>query len=720
MINLTKEEERLELQKTYTKLREQLLKTERTSDEMQALERMLDNIETFIGKDKGELQALSEDILNHKVLTCLGNDYTAVFLLDCFTGAFDIVINKVTNHSAKVQKRPSWDEYVRNYADNYVLEDSRTEMKRVLGVYNLQRHFMRYKDLYFRFHTPPNIIGQSYFEVHVVPQNVGDIRYLVLGFRCVDRIVAKERTYQKQLDEAYRQVRKQLDIVSASIPGGIKISNDDATYSFKYVSTQYARMLGYTSVEEFMQASGGSIVGIAHPDDLETGIAEALKQYEKRNHYAITYRMRCKNGSYKYIEDHGHKVLAADGTIEHWNLILDKDELVRKTIELETAKKADEMKTAFMSRMSHDIRTPLNGIIGLFEYAERHPENKEQIEENSAKAKIAAKHLLALVNDILELNKLGEKQVALAHESVDFSELWQDIRTIAEMRAEDRHIRLFMADGDTLPHNFICCSPLHVKQIFINLLSNAIKYNKSKGSVWCTLEQKELPDGKLLFTVQIKDNGIGMTQKFLKRIYQPFVQATTDEARTSYSGSGLGMAIVKSLVDRMGGTIDIQSELGEGTNITVQLVFEKALPEEMPAGDVMAAAPDLKGIKALLVEDNKLNRDLATFLLEDAGIKVTTSCDGAEAVERFKSSKPGDFDIILMDIMMPVMDGLEATQHIRALERKDAKTIPIFAMTANAFSDDVEAVKQAGMNEHVAKPVDTARLLKKIYQYCHK
>lgn len=717
---MTKEEHKLELQRTYAQLRAQLLNTERTSDELQALERLLDNVESFIGKEKGEMQSLAEDVLNHKVLTCLGNDYTAVFLLDSFTGAFDIVINQITNHSARIDKRPSWDEYVCNYANKYVLEDSCMEMKRVLSVFNLQRHFMRYKDLYFRFHTPPNVIGQSFFEVHVVPQNAGDIRYLVLGFRCVDRIVAKERTYQKQLDDAYRQVRKQLDIVSTSIPGGIKISNDDATYSFKYVSTQYARMLGYTSVEEFMQASGGSIVGIAHPDDLATGIAEALKQYEKKDHYAITYRMRCKDGSYKYIEDHGHKVYTADGKIEHWNLILDKDELVRKTIELETTKKADEMKTAFMSRMSHDIRTPLNGIIGLFEYAERHPENRKQIEENSEKAKIAAKHLLALVNDILELNKLGEKQVALAHESIDFSELWQDVYTIAEMRAEDRHIRLVMADGSALKHTFIFCSPLHVKQIFINLISNAIKYNRTGGSVWCSVAQKLQADGKISFTVEIKDNGIGMTRKFLKRIYQPFVQAVTDEARTSYSGSGLGMAIVKSLVDRMGGMIDIESEKDRGTRVTVRLAFEQALPEDIPEHEIIDVQPKLDGIKALLVEDNKLNRDLAKFLLEDAGIKVTTSCDGAEALERFKDSKPGDFDIILMDVMMPVMDGIEATQHIRALSREDAKSIPIFAMTANAFADDVEAVKEAGMNEHVAKPVDTARLLKKIYQYCRK
>ena len=710
----------MNMQQTYSLLRQQLLTTERTEEEMRALNRVLEVLESYMGQEKGAMQDVSRDILNHRVLSCLGSDYTAVFLLDAVAGTFDVVINQITNHSAKVEKMPLWDDYVKNYADKYVLSDSCLQMKRMLSVRNLQRHFMRFNDFYFRFHTMPNDKNQSFFEVHAVPQTPGDMRYIVLGFRCVDRVVAKERVYQRQLDGAYKTLRRQMDVISSSIPGGLKISNDDETYSFKYVSTQYARMLGYNSVGEFIEASGGSIAGIVHPDDLKSGIAEALKQYSSNNHYEITYRMRCKDGSYKYIEDHGHKVVNSDGTVEHWNLILDKNELVQKTIELETTKKADEVKTAFMSRMSHDIRTPLNGIIGLFEYAERHPENEQQIAANAKKAKVAAKHLLALVNDILELNKLGEKNVSLASETVDFCELWNDVRTISEMRAEDRKIKLVMPDLHEFKHTFICCSPLHVKQIFINLITNAIKYNKSGGSVWCSVQESKADGGKLQYRVQIKDNGIGMTKKFLERIYMPFVQATTDEARTSYSGSGLGMAIVKSLIDRMGGTINIESEPGEGTSVTVCLAFEQALPEDIPAHEVSAEHVDLHGVKALLVEDNKLNRDLAKFLLEDAGIEVTTSCDGAEALERFKTSGQGEFDIILMDVMMPVMDGLEATQHIRALGRADAKTIPIFAMTANAFADDVEAVKKAGMNEHVAKPLDTVRLLKKIYQYCHK
>lgn len=713
-------EEQMKMQQTFDLLRKQLLGVERTTDENHALAQVLDVLESYIGQEKGQMQELSKELLNNSVLNCLGNDYTAVFLLDSFTGTFDVIINQVTNHSAKVEKQVLWDDYVKDYADKYVLDDSCLQMKRMLSVENIQRHFLRHNDLYFRFHTLPNDKLQRYFEVHAVPKDASNTRYIVLGFRCVDRIVAKERVYQKQLDGAYLALRKQMDIISSSLPGGIKISRDDESYSFKYVSTQYARMLGYSSVSEFLDACGGTIAGIAHPDDLRSGIKDALSQYEKSNHYAITYRMRCKNGNYKYIEDHGHKVVNADGTVEHWNLILDKDELVQKTMELELAKKADEMKTRFMSRMSHDIRTPLNGIIGMMEYAERHPDNKEQLDKNAHKAKIAAKHLLNLVNDILELNKLDEKDVALPEEITNFCELWQDVRSIADMNAKDRKIELIMPDCGCPETTFVYCSPLHVKQILINLISNAIKYNRAGGFVRCEVEHSQPDAERLRFHVAIEDNGIGMSQEFLRKIFRPFVQAVSDEARTRYSGSGLGMAIVKSLVERMGGTINVYSEQGKGTKIDLHLTFAVADEKDIPSMEIGSESVDLHGVKVLLVEDNKLNRDLAQFLLEDAGIDVVTSSDGAEALECFEESKQGDIDIILMDIMMPVMDGIEATKKIRALKRADAKTIPIFAMTANAFADDVQAVKAAGMNEHVAKPVDSARLLKKIYQYVHK
>lgn len=664
---------------------------------------------------------ISKEQRLQKLLSGLGNDYTIILLINLDTDKFEIVLNQQSNNIAKQHKTVDYTDYLDNYANAFVVPESCEDMKRILRRNNLLEHFKNHNDLYFRFRSVPNSLGQTCFEAHAVREYDKQNHCAVIGFRCVDRIVAKELEYQRELDKAYRLARQQLDVITASLPGGLKISYDDPMYSFKYVSKQYAAMLGYT-VDELMEVSGGTIAGIAHPDDLEAGISEALRQYETKDNYAITYRMKCKDGTYKYIEDHGHKVINSEGVVEHWNLILDKDELVNKTIELESARKAEEAKTAFLSRMSHDIRTPLNGIIGLLEYAIRHPDDIETIRKNRKKAQIAANHLLSLVNDILELNKLDEKHVTLFHEAFDLGELLQEVKTITEMRAAEHGITVHTDESVlNLNNRFVYGSPLHVKQVLINVLSNSIKYNKAGGSVWCKLKEETTPDGQVCFRFAIIDSGIGMNDTFLKNIFDPFVQEAQGGARTVYNGSGLGMAIVKGLVDRMGGSISVKSTLDVGTSVEITLLFDKAEAEDVPEKPEFALeSTDLSHINALVVEDNSLNMQIAKYILNDANINVTEAHDGLEAINLFSKSAPGSFDIILMDIMMPVMDGLTATRTIRALPRADAQSIPIFAMTANAFAEDVERAKEAGMNEHLAKPLNIQQVLGKIAQYCVK
>ena len=651
-----------------------------------------------------------------KLLSGLGNDYTAVYMIDLDTDEFEIIINQRTNNAALEAKKDAWTTYLRNYADKYVLPESCEAMKETLCCTNILWEFKQKDDFYFRFETVPNSIDQTTFEAHVVKE-YGDGRFAVLGFRCVDAIVEKERQYQRKLDRAFKDAQQQLEVISASIPGGLKISYDDPDYTFKYVSRQYAAMLGYDSVEEFMQACGGTIIGIAHPDDVASGVADALEQYKHGDSYAITYRMKCKDGSWKYIEDHGHKVRNADGEVEHWNLILDKNELVEKTIALETAKKADEAKTAFLSRMSHDIRTPLNGIIGLLEYGDRHANDITAINANRKKARVAANHLLSLVNDILELNKLDDRNVKLVKEAFNFQELLQEVQTISGMRAAESGITVHLEADGALQEPYVYGSPLHVKQIFINILNNAIKYNKAGGSVWCRVRESKPENGWVRYTVCVMDTGIGMNEKFVQHIFDPFTQEYYD-ARSVYNGGGLGMSIVKSLVDRMNGTISIQSREGVGTKVEVVLPFEVAKPSDLPQKPDLSKPADLSGLRVLVVEDNDLNMEIAKYLLEDEKIVVTEAHDGRQALELFKNSAPDTYDLILMDVMMPVMDGMAASRAIRALERPDAQTVPIFAMTANAFAEDREKSRTAGMNEHFAKPLDSKLLLGKIMQYC--
>ena len=659
---------------------------------------------------------IKNDNRQQKTISGLGRDYTAAYMINLDTDYFEIIINQKTNNSAKQRKELTFTQYLDDYADKYVTQEYCESMKRELCKESLKERFKKEKDFHFAFETIPNDIGQTCFQAHAVKEYGEDGNYAVVGFRCIDEILKTEREYQKELDHAYHMVRKQLDIITSAIPGGIKISNDDAKYSFKYVSKQYAAMLGYT-VEEFMEASGGTIIGIAHPDDVATGIAQALEQYEKGDHYEITYRMKCKDGSWKYIEDHGHKVKNEDGTIEHWNLILDKNELIEKTIELESEKKANHAKTAFLTRMSHDIRTPLNGIIGLLDIGEKHKTDHELIDQNRKKARTAADHLLSLINDILELNKLGDEEVVLHEEVVDVQKLMNEVKTITEMRGAENGI-VIETQSKNIQHPYIMGSPLHIKQIFINIITNAIKYNQKGGKVRCLIEEKSSKNQKARYQIVIEDNGIGMHEDFVKHIFKPFTQEAND-ARSVYQGTGLGMSIVKNLIERMGGTIDIQSKVGVGTRVKVSLTFPIAKIEigqnkEQKENN----KKDLSGLCVLLAEDNDLNREIARVILQDENMIVTEAKDGKEAVEIFKNGKEHSFDLILMDIMMPVLDGLEASKEIRNLKREDARTVPIFAMTANAFMEDKEKAKEAGMNEHIAKPLDIKVLMDKITEYC--
>ncbi len=653
-----------------------------------------------------------------KTLSGLGDDYTAAYMINVDTDFFEVIINKKSNNVAKQRTQVLFTDYLKNYADTYVLEESREAMKQELCIVNLRKQFEERKDFYFTFKTLPNEIGQTTFQAHAVREYGEEGRYAIVGFRCVDDIIEKEKEYQEALDQAYQIARQQLRIITNAIPGGIKISDDDAQYSFKYVSEQYAAMLGYT-VEEFMEASGGNIVGITHPDDLESGIAEALRQYETSDNYAITYRMRCKDGSWKYIEDHGHKVYTADGKVEHWNLILDKNELVEKTIELESEKKANAAKTAFLARMSHDIRTPLNGIIGLMEINRKHPDDQKLIRENREKARVAADHLLSLINDILELNKLGDEEVILCEEAFSVSKLIDEIKTISEMRASEEGICLSLEGNyDQLKNPYVIGSPLHIQQIFINVITNAIKYNRPGGSVKCSFEEMTLPENKVRYDVCIKDTGIGMSREFLKEVFKPFSQESQD-ARSVYQGTGLGMSIVKNLVDRMGGTIHIESEENVGTTVYITLTFPVAeIPDDEKNEQNREKLQGLSGIRVLLVEDNELNREIARFMLEDEQMVVTEAVDGRQALGIFKENPAHTYDVILMDIMMPVMGGLEAARRIRELDKADAKTVPIFAMPANAFIEDKIKAEEAGMNEHISKPIDMKVLMEKIAEYC--
>ena len=390
---------------------------------------------------------------------------------------------------------------------------------------------------------------------------------------------------------------------------------------------------------------------------------------------------------------------------------------------LEKAKQANAAKSEFLSRMSHDIRTPLNGIIGCLDIAELNQASPEELAENRKKAHTAANHLLSLINDVLNMSKLEDGKIELAHQAFDIRKLAGDILTLTEVRAAEAGITVIHQDcAANIPYPYLYGSPLHVRQIFVNIIDNAIKYNRPGGTVSAKIECGGVKDNQVMYVCQIRDTGIGMSQEFLQYLFEPFAQEKVD-ARSVYHGTGLGMAITKALVDKMQGTIAVESEVDHGSVFTVSIPFEIAAEEDVPKTATELKTEQkatLKGIKILLAEDNELNREVATVLLEARGATVFQAEDGEKALTAFREHSEGSFDVILMDIMMPVMNGLEATKAIRHLQRPDAATIPIIALTANAFAEDEKKCLEAGMNAHLSKPIDMEKLCRMIYQLLHR
>ena len=380
--------------------------------------------------------------------------------------------------------------------------------------------------------------------------------------------------------------------------------------------------------------------------------------------------------------------------------------------QLEAERAASAAKSRFLSNMSHDIRTPLNGITGLLAIAKNHRSEQKIVDDCLDKINIASKHLLTLINDVLDLNKLESGKMVLSRESFDLIELIREVGYIVKPLAIEAKVFLALPEVEII-HQHIVSSPLHLRQLVVNIITNAIKYNRPGGKVITVIKETHSDENTAFVDCTVTDNGIGMSEEFQRHMFNPFEQENK-QVKTTFRGSGLGMAIVKQLVDALGGTIDVKSRENEGTCIHFVLPFtiDKDYKDEPKSEST--DVPDVSGARILLVEDNELNMEIAKMLLEDAGVVVTVAADGAQAVKAFAENPPDTFDVILMDIQMPGMDGLAATRCIRNHPRPDGATIPIYAMSANAFAEDVMYAKEAGMNGHLAKPLDLPKILSTI------
>ena len=379
------------------------------------------------------------------------------------------------------------------------------------------------------------------------------------------------------------------------------------------------------------------------------------------------------------------------------------------------AEQSSKAKSAFLSNMSHDIRTPMNAIIGYTTLIKKEPNLPKNAIEYLDKIEASNKHLLALINDVLDMSRIESGKMELDLAKANIVKTMGEVRDLFSTQMETKGIK-YTVSADNVTNKIVMCDTNRLNRVLLNLISNSFKFTPEGGAVTVTLNQTGADGDIGHYELRVKDTGMGMSPEFAKTVFEAY---TRDRSVNKIQGTGLGMAITKSIVELMKGNISVQSELGKGTEFLVKLdlqILDEA-PEEILAQNSDAAPEiDFSKIKVLLVEDNEVNREIASMILEEFGFQLDTAVNGKEAVEKFSASKPGDFQIILMDVQMPIMNGYEAARAIRQLDNTALANIPIIAMTANAFSEDIKAAKDAGMNSHIAKPIDIPKMIEAISQ----
>lgn len=535
-----------------------------------------------------------------------------------------------------------------------------------------------------------NALCREYFTGIIV--NVEKDQYEVLHFSPWMEKYPKEGKFSEFIDEYVKdfiteefqqEFRKALSkSMLCKYLEGAQEENEERSYYVEYASVRYEKPCWCKCK--------------VHPlrgEENETGKAQhvlvLLQDITERKNYETEYQEKLK---------------AAKKQAEEAQRLAEKAK--------EEADRANEAKTNFLRRMSHDIRTPINGIRGLVQMSDYYGNDPEKMKDCKAKVLGATDHLLSLVNDVLDMGKLESGKFILKQDPFTLSRVLEEVNVVSESQAESCNVQFIYKDLREIEHDHVIGSPVYLKRIFLNFTSNAIKYNRSGGRVYVYGQEISFDGKTALYEFVCEDTGIGMSEEFQRCAFEPFTQEEKDGARTIYAGTGLGLSITKQLIDLMGGTIKLESKEGIGTKVVFRIPLEVNLEEQSEKTEIDYSKVMFHGIRVLLVEDNELNAEIASFLLERHGMEVTWVQNGKRAVDEI-TEKPDAYDMIFMDVMMPIMDGLKATKAIRRM----GSTIPILAMTANAFTDDKQKSLEAGMNAHLTKPLQEKAIVKAIAKY---
>ena len=668
----------------------------------------------------------SEDIY---VLKKLFTEYVSLYRLELNSGKYEI-LRLVENTNAKqlVGEEHTifadYDEFTRRYADAFVPETEQEEFLDWHKCENLKKRLQEKESLTYYYHSVSKDGKDSYYEAYAVKGKAdGKNFYIFLGYRNVDVILYKEKAIQEQLQKALDEAKLSNEIIEAIAKSYQYISRIDISKNwFEEISNRAVENMNYKKSGEVTSGNRNACKKFVAEEYQEAFLKFAditTLPVRMKNEETIVMEYQMKDGNWhklRFIEKKRDK----DGNLTHVLCAIrsisdvkkKEQELLQQVAE---ARKDAALKSRFLSNMSHDIRTPINGIIGITELADRYPDNPEIQKKCREKLLESARHLVSMVNDILDMNKLETEQFVENDIPFNLAAVLNRVNTDQQMQAGKKKID-YVVDWkkSELNHMYLMGNPVYIEKLLTVITDNAVKFTKPGGnvSVWCREISED--DERAFYEFGCSDNGIGMSEEFAGHAFEMFSQENKT-SRTQYEGTGFGLAIAKKITERLGGTIEIKSKKNCGTTVTMTIPFKTGVQNLMQyTENVNTESTEdipLEGLHALIAEDNELNLEIAKLMLEEKGICVECAADGKEAVAKFEESEPGYYDVIFMDIMMPYMNGWDATRKIRTLQRPDADKIPIIAMSANAFAEDIINSHISGMNWHLTKPIDADKLM---------
>ena len=655
------------------------------------------------------------------VLHALSMDYLGIYQVNFNTDKCEIYRdNEGLRRDWNINFEDGYQQTMERFISLYVIPRDQERLRAVTAKDYVLARLQTKNKFYVRYQVKDNSYGLKHMEIHFSStENAAEDNCIIFAHRDVNAVVEQEEKYRLEARQSLE------DILEGARTGIWTIELEDGCQPRMYADRTMRMLLGvseeiepeacYRHWVENIEPDYVAMVQESVQEMLKTGRSEVVYPW---NHPQLgKIYVRCGGVPDKNFKKSGSSLSGYHQDITEITVTRKKQEQAILEL-LERVRRANSAKSEFLSHMSHDLRTPINGILGMLSIMEQSGEHPQRQLECQKKLRVSAEHLLSLVNDVLQVSKLQSGRPTVVQEPFELHEILENCIMMLSVQAEKSGIRLTL-DETQLHHNRLIGNPLQLKQILMNIIDNALKYNRPHGSVSVRVKESDFEGETVNFRFVIEDTGIGIGEDFKEHIFEPFAQEHHG-ARTNYNGAGLGMSIAKRLADQMEGTIEVDSQPGKGTVVLVTLPIQiDRTQSAQPAEDERNLPGNVAGMRVLLVEDNEINCEIMEFMLKQAGVEVVTANDGKAAVDEFTASAPETFDCILMDLMMPVMSGYEAARVIRALERTDAETVPIIALSANAFEEDIAMAKAAGMNEHLAKPVDINVMFKAMQKLRH-